>query len=222
MYFLFYKQMQILDIQYIRESSVLSEIKIKKVDKKTNRTWRTAGLVIKANNLRVSFSVILFASIYLTIKWNFPFVFLRQGEGGHVQTVYTFKPFHVRLQPTIHTKGRIREKQQHVKRVRVRIHPHVQNTLSHHYTFWKTTKKRRQSKPCMHLVTPRGTQCDTLCIIASIFLLIFATECRDFVLKWRFSHVHFINTSRGARPFLPLVWRNHCFRDNLTRGGGLT
>lgn len=31
----------------------------------------------------------------------------------------------------------------------------------------------------MHFVTPRGTQCDTLCIIASIFLLIFATESRE-------------------------------------------
>lgn len=43
----------------------------------------------------------------------------------------------------------------------------------------KKHKKERQSKPCMHLVTPRGTQCDTLCIIASIFSLIFATEWRE-------------------------------------------
>lgn len=41
----------------------------------------------------------------------------------------------------------------------------------------------------MHPVTPRGTQCDTLCIIASIFSLIFATEWREkvnFVLKLQF------------------------------------
>lgn len=80
--------------------------------------------------------------------------------------------------------------------MRVRIHPHVQNTLSLQYTSGKPQKKRkkeRQSKPCMHLVTPRGTQCDTLCIIASIFSLIFATEWREkvnFVLKWQFFHVH--------------------------------
>jgi len=42
----------------------------------------------------------------------------------------------------------------------VRIHPHVQNTLSLQYAFGKNHKKR-QSKPCMHPVTPRGTQCDT-------------------------------------------------------------
>lgn len=82
----------------------------------------------------------------------------------------------------------------HLKHVRVRIYPHVQNTLSLQYKSGKTTKKKeRQSKPCMHLVTPRGTQCDTLCIIASIFSLIFATEWREkvsFVLKWQFFHVH--------------------------------
>ena len=47
----------------------------------------------------------------------------------------------------------------------------------------------------MHPGTPRGTQCDTLCIIASIFLLIFATEWREkvnFVLKWQSFHVHFV------------------------------
>lgn len=45
----------------------------------------------------------------------------------------------------------------------------------------------------MYLATPRGTQCDTLCIIASIFPLIFATEWREkvnFVLKWHLYHVH--------------------------------
>lgn len=44
----------------------------------------------------------------------------------------------------------------------------------------------------MHVVTPRGTQCDTLYIIASIFSLIFATEWREkvnFVLKWQFFFV---------------------------------
>lgn len=62
-----------------------------------------------------------------------------------------------------------------LKDARVRIHPHVKNTLSLPYTSGKTTEKG-QSKPCMHFVTPRGTQCDTLCIIASIFSLVTATE----------------------------------------------
>lgn len=56
----------------------------------------------------------------------------------------------------------------------------------------KTTEKK-ENKITMYLVTPRGTQCDTLCIIASIFPLIFATEWREkvnFVLKWHLYHVH--------------------------------
>lgn len=39
--------------------------------------------------------------------------------------------------------------------------------------------KKRQSKPCMHSVTPRGTQCDSLGIIASLFSRIIATESRE-------------------------------------------
>lgn len=84
--------------------------------------------------------------------------------------------------------------------VRVRRHSHVQNTPSLQYTsggkhregqskdnLKKTPKK--QNKITMYLATPRGTQCDTLCIIASIFPLIFATEWREkvnFVLRWHF------------------------------------
>lgn len=83
--------------------------------------------------------------------------------------------------------------------VRVKHHSHVQNTLSLQYTTGgkhrkRTVKRRRRKrKITMYLVTPRGTQCDTLCIIASIFPLIFATEWREkvnFVLKWHLYHVH--------------------------------
>lgn len=69
----------------------------------------------------------------------------------------------------------------------------------------------------MHFVTPRGTQCDTLCIIASIFLLIFATESREkkkvnFVFKWQSSRVHF-NTSVWCKRLVPLVLEKPLLQD---------
>lgn len=86
----------------------------------------------------------------------------------------------------------------------------------------------------MHLVTPRGTQCDTLYIIASIFSLIFATEWRErerekfnFVLKMAiFRFMYICNTSRGAKKkkkkgFMPLVSKKKKkkrFQDSLKMG----
>lgn len=58
--------------------------------------------------------------------------------------------------------------------------PNVQNTLSLQYTFGgKKTAQVDNQKTMNASVTPRGTQCDTLCIIAGIVLLIFATGWRE-------------------------------------------
>lgn len=74
-----------------------------------------------------------------------------------------------------------------------RHHSHVQNTSSLQYTSGEKHKKRTK-KIIIYLVTPRGTQCDTLCIIASRFPLIFCyrveREKVNFVLKWHLYHVH--------------------------------
>lgn len=44
---------------------------------------------------------------------------------------------------------------------------------------WVHVWKTKQIVPFMHHVTLRGTQCSTLCIIASIYWLIFATEWKE-------------------------------------------
>lgn len=151
------------------------------------------------------------------------------------QTIYTSKPFNnnpreKRINNTWREREFEKTKQnpKHFKHERATIPPHVQNTLSLQYTSGKTTKtnkKKGQSKPCMHFVTPRGTQCDTLCIIASIFLLIFATESREkkkvnFVFKWQSSRVHF-NTSVWCKRLVPLV-ANRCFRIRIVLKWGIT
>lgn len=110
-------------------------------------------------------------------KTNVPVWARETRRGGDVHTLN--KPSTHRNPPNPHGndptthEGEDRGKTLFLSNARiVGIHPHVQNTLSLRYTSGKKKKKthkERQSKPCMHLVTPRGTQCDTLCIIASIF-----------------------------------------------------
>lgn len=59
-----------------------------------------------------------------------------------------------------------------------KIHRHLSTRLEEKKKKMKKDRKR-QSKPFMHPVTPRGTQCDTLEIIAGVFSPIIATRWRE-------------------------------------------
>lgn len=149
--------------------------------------------------MQVNFCVILYASIYLTVQdqpeTNFSVVSLKEGEEWHVHS----KTDHRNTETLLPQRINPREyDQHHIKKESEKTFEACERENSSSCTkyivtsvhVWKNHRKR-QSKPCMHLVTPRGTQCDTLYIIASIFSLIFATEWREkvsFVLKWPFFH----------------------------------
>lgn len=78
----------------------------------------------------------------------------------------------------------------------------------------------------MHFVTPRGTQCDTLCIIASIFLLIFATESREKKRSTLSSNgnplVYILTLQCGAKGLCHWFWRNRCLRIRIVLKWGIT
>lgn len=93
--------------------------------------------------------VILSASIYLTIRdqheTNFPVMFLKQVRGD----MYTLNgpsthrnPLTLHINPHENDRRHIKNLKKHLKHVRMRIHPHVQNTLSLQYTFGKKTQKK--------------------------------------------------------------------------------
>lgn len=83
--------------------------------------------------------------------------------------------------------------------VMYKIHHHLSTRLEKKRKKRKKKKKKkrkyrkRQSKPFMHPVTPRGTQCDSLEIIAGVVSPIIATRWKEkvnFVLKWQFFRAH--------------------------------
>lgn len=102
----------------------------------------------RKTNVQVNFSVILSASIYLTIRdqhgANFPVMFLKQVRGD----MYTLNGPSIHwnlltlcINPRENDQQHIKNLKKHLKHVRVRIHPLVQNTLSLQYTFGKPQKK---------------------------------------------------------------------------------
>lgn len=115
------------------------------------------GCLFLPDQKKVSFSEILSASIYLTLRdqreTNFPVMFpKKQGEGWHSKrTIYTLKPFNNPCEKWLTShKERIWKNTRSMWELR--IHPHVQNTLSLQYTVWKTTKQKdNQNHVCILL-----------------------------------------------------------------------
>lgn len=73
-----------------------------------------------------------------------------------------------------------------------KIHHHLSTRLEEEKKK-KRKYRKRQSKPFMHPVTPRGTQCDSLEIIACVVSPIIATRWKEkvnFVLNWQLFRVH--------------------------------
>lgn len=133
---------------------------------------------------------------HLRSTWNKQ---MKQGEGWHVhskRTIYTLKPFNIAHQPTwkmINNTWRKNLKKHFFKHVRVRIHPHVQNTLSLQYTSGKPQKKDNQNHVCilLHREALSVIRCVLLQAYSYWYLLQSREKKVNFVFKWQSFHVHF-------------------------------